>query len=247
MLNFVLCDDNKNILDKISKMLELILIENDYEGQITYKCNDAKLLLNYIDKNQVDVLILDINLNSNISGISLAKEIRKNNKQMYIIFTTGHLEYVLLAYKVKTFDYLPKPITMERLSQTISRLFEDFQTDSKKFIRVGNTKILLKENEVKYIMKENTKLLYRTNTKTYGTYSSFKRISPSLPHNFIRCHKSYIVNMNLIENIDSSNNLILFNNDLSCFIGPKFKKNFMEVFNNYANYTYNDQSFISAK
>lgn len=247
MLRFVLCDDNPNILDKLSAMLESILIQNNYDGEIVYKCHDGKSLLDYVSTNPVDVLLSDINLNSDISGITLANEIRKNNKQMYIIFTTGHLEYALLAYKVKTFDYLPKPITIDRLSQTISRLFDDSQTNHNSFIRVGNTKILLKENEVNYIMKNNMKILYCTDIKNYETYSSFTKIMPSLPKHFIRCHKSYIVNINRIENIDSSKNTIFFNNNITCSIGPKFKKYFMEVFNNYANFNYNNEYFISAK
>lgn len=166
---------------------------------------------------------------------------------MYLVFTTGHLEYALLAYRVKTFDYLPKPITIDRLSQTISRLFDDSQTNSNSFIRVGNSKILLKENEVNYIMKNNMKILYCTNERTYEAYSSFAKIMPSLPKNFIRCHKSYIVNMNRIENIDSSKNTIFFNNNITCSIGPKFKKYFMEVFNNYANFNNNDKRFVSTK
>lgn len=247
MLNFVLCDDNKNILDKLALMLETILIKNDYDGKIVYKCYNANSLLDYINNNTVDVLLLDINLNSNISGITLADEIRKNNKQMYIIFTTGHLEYALLAYKVKTFDYLPKPITKDRLSQTIARLFADSQTNITTFITVGNTGILLKENDVNYIMKNTMKLIYCTNDKNYETYSSFAKVIPLLPENFIRCHKSYIVNMNAIKNVDSTKNQITFNNDIICSIGPKFKKNFMEVFNNYANNTYTNKHLISAK
>ena len=247
MLNFVLCDDNKNILDKLAIMLESILINNDYDGQIVYKCHDANSLLDYVKNNSVDVLLLDINLNSNISGIALADEIRKTNKRVYIIFTTGHLEYALLAYKVKTFDYLPKPITIDRLSQTISRLFADSQTNPDKFIRVGNSKILLKGNDVNYIMKNNMKIIYCTNNQKFETYSSFSRIMPSLPENFIRCHKSYIVNINNIKNIDSTKNQIIFNEDILCSIGPKFKKNFMEVFNDYANYTDDNKYFITTK
>ena len=74
------------------------------------------------------------------------------------------------------------------------------------------------------------KLVYCTNSGEYEIYSSFNKIENTLPNNFIRCHKSYIANTNNIINININNNTIIFNNDLSCDIGPKYKNNLMEVF-----------------
>lgn len=102
MLNFVLCDDNEAVLNRLATMLQKVFIKYDYEANIGYKATNATDLFNYLSNNHTDVLILDINLKADISGIDLAKEIRKTNKNIYIIFTTGHLEYVMLAYKVKT-------------------------------------------------------------------------------------------------------------------------------------------------
>ena len=92
MLNFVLCDDNKNILDKLSHMLENIFIQNDYNAKITYTCDNADDLFDYLSKNNTDVLFLDINLKNKLTGLDIAERIRKKNKKIYIIFTTGHLE-----------------------------------------------------------------------------------------------------------------------------------------------------------
>ena len=140
MLNFVLCDDNLNIVKKLKEMLEILFVKNDIDAQVKFITDSPEELLNYEKENTIDVLILDINFNSNISGIELAKNIRKNNKKVYIIFSTGHLEYSLLAYSVKTFDYLPKPITLERLEVTLTRLLDDIDSapPSKKFIKLNN-------------------------------------------------------------------------------------------------------------
>ena len=135
MLNFVRCDDNLNIVNKLKEMLELLFVKNDVDAKVGFYSDNPKKILEYEKENIVDVLVLDINLNSNISGIDLAKEIRKRNKKVYVIFLTGHLEYSLIAYSVKTFDYLPKPITIERLEVTLNRLLEDLSTStSSKFI-----------------------------------------------------------------------------------------------------------------
>ena len=230
MLNFVLCDDNLNIVKKLKEMLEMLFIKHDLEAKIGLCTDIPEKVLEYEKNNIVDVLILDINLNSHISGIDLAKEIRKRNKKVYLIFSTGHLEYSLIAYSVKTFDYLPKPLTIERLEITLNRLLDDLSnSSSKKFIKLNN-KTIINENEISYIKKDGMKLIFCTGSKNYETYSSFNRIEGLLPDNFVRCHKSYIANTDSIQNINTNNNTILFYNDLTCDIGPKYKNNLMEAF-----------------
>lgn len=230
MLNFVLCDDNLNIVKKLKEMLEILFLKNDIDAEVTFFSDNPEDVLQYEKENSVDVLILDINLNSNISGIDLAKKIRKNNKNVYIIFSTGHLEYSLLAYSVKTFDYLPKPITLERLEVTLNRLLDDLSNNStKEFIQL-NKKTIINEKEINYIKRNGMKLVFCTNNGDYESYNSFSKIENTLPSNFVRCHKSYIANTENIINININNNKINFGNDLFCDIGPKYKNNLMEVF-----------------
>ena len=235
MLNFVICDDNLHIANKLKEMLEIIFLKNDISAKVSFVSNNANDTFNYVSNNIVDVAILDVNLNSDISGIDLAKQIRKNNKNIYLIFSTGHLEYSLVAFSVKTFDYLPKPITLERLEITINRLLDDIKTTNKQFINIDN-KTIINPDEINYIKKDGMKLVFCTNNKNYTTYNSFNNIKNILPDNFIRCHKSYIAN---IQNIKAINkNTINFHNNLSCEIGSKYKNNLMEVFK-YGNTTNN--------
>ena len=132
MVNFALCDDNVNILDHLEKMLENIFTKNNFDARVTFKSSNSTDMIDFINKNKIDVVLLDINLKSNKSGLELAKAIRNMHKNTYIIFTTGHLEYAMVAYKFRTFDYLAKPITYDRLEDTIVRLFEDINTAPKR-------------------------------------------------------------------------------------------------------------------
>ena len=232
MLNFVICDDNLNILEKLSQMLEKIFIKNDYEAKITFKSDKPEKILEYVRENKVDVAILDIELKTNKSGLDLANEIRKINKDIYLIFTTAHLEYVMLAYKYKTFDYIPKPITYVRLEETISRLFEDINGLPKRYIKIDNKKTIIDESEVLYIKRDGMKLIFHTKSRDYETYSSFNKIQSALPNNFVRTHKSFIANINNITNLDPVSNIIYFNNDSTCDIGPKFKNDLIKEVNN---------------
>ena len=229
MLNFVLCDDNELILVKLCKMLESIFINNNLSAQIVFSSTNSEETLEYVLNNEVHVLLLDIELKSKLSGIEIANIIRKENKCIYLIFTTGHLEYGLIAYQCKTFDYLSKPITMERLESTILRLFEDLTSKPKNFLKLENANTVINLDSVQYIQKDGMKLIFYTDNREYKIYSSFIKISKSLPQNFIRCHKSYIINIDKVTNIQASTNTVLFENN-KCFIGPKYKNNLMEVF-----------------
>lgn len=231
MLNFVLCDDNELILTKLCKMLESIFINNKLSGQIALSSTNPEEVLDYVLNNEVNVLLLDIDLKSKLSGIEIANIVRKKNKTMYLIFTTGHLEYGLIAYQYKTFDYLSKPITLERLESTILRLFEDIECKPKNFLKLENKNTVINLDSVQYIQKDGMKLTIFTDTREYKIYSSFGKISESLPDNFIRCHKSYIVNTDKITNIEANSNIVQLEHG-ECYIGPKYKNNLMEVFRN---------------
>ena len=236
MLNFVICDDNQNLLDRLEKMLETLFTKNGYEASVVYKSDNADDILNYIDHNVADVLMLDINLKSSKSGLELAEEIRKRKKNPYIIFTTGHLEYAMIAYKYKTFDYLAKPIVYDRLEETLTRLFEDANELSKSYIKIDSKNTLVDSAEIDYIKRDGMKLVFCTASRDYDTYSSFNKFQDRLPATYIRCHKSYIANINQIKDVEPVSGIITFTDGHTCEIGPKYKREFMEVLNNYGNF-----------
>lgn len=236
MLSFIICDDNLNILDRLEKMLEKIFTKNNYDASVVFKSDNADDILSYIDNHDADVLMLDINLRSNKSGLELAEEIRKRKKNAYIIFTTGHLEYAMVAYKYKTFDYLPKPITYDRLEDTVIRLFKDANEVSKKYIKIDNKNTIIDESEIQYIKRDGMKLVFHTSSRDYDTYSSFNKFQEKLPDTYVRCHKSYIANLNQIKDVEPVAGTITFMDGNTCDIGPKYKKDFMEVLKDYGNF-----------
>ena len=236
MLNFVICDDNLNILDRLEKMLENVFTKNNYEATVTFKSGNSEDILEHIANNRVDAIFLDINLKSNRTGLLLAEEIRKMNKNLYIIFTTGHLEYAMVAYKYKTFDYIAKPITYDRLEETVTRLFEDINGVPKKYLKIDNKNTLVDESEVQFIKRDGMKLVFHTPSRDYDTYSSFNKFQDRLPENYVRCHKSCIANISQIKDVEPVTGTITFKDDSTCYIGPKYKSNLMEVLKQYGNF-----------
>ena len=235
MLKFSICDDNINFVNRLSHTLESIFIQYDLKATIDFKTTNPFDLLNYVKEHTIDVLILDIDLKSNITGLNIAKQVRDVNKDCYIIFITAHSEFVFVAYKYKTFDFLCKPINKKILEHTILRLFEDIKhhTYSKKYIKLNNKETIIDENEVQYIERNGMKLIFHTSNSYYETYNSFNKLKSELPTNFVRCHKSFVVNINNISKIEPKSNLIYFKNDTTCSIGPKYKKDFLKEVNFY--------------
>ncbi len=232
MIKFALCDDSQNILDKLSIMLSDIFKEEKFDAVVEYTTTSTSSMLEYLTNHKIDVILLDININTNKDGLNLAESLRKFDKNTYIIFSTGHLEYIMLAYKYKTFDYLAKPVTYDRLKETIIRLFDDINSQTQKYIRIDNKNTLVNASEVQFIKKDGMKLIFHTINHDYETYSSFNKIQPQLPNNYKRCHKSCIANISQIKDIEPVSSTITFNDGSTCSLGPKYKLDIMEVLQN---------------
>lgn len=233
MLNFIICDDEPHMINKLSLLFEKAFIKNDFDAKIAFKTSSPAELLSFMSSNLVNVVVLDIEFkNSKFNGLNIAEEIRKINKDCYIIFITSHFEYVMEAYDYKTFAYLFKnSISVDTLSDTLNRLFDDISGCSTKFLKIDGKGNFVDLNDVQFIEKNSMKLIYHTSHGILETYNSFSRIVDKLPDNFVRCHKSFVANINNIVHISLNDSKITFKNDEVCYIGPKYKNLFMEVIN----------------
>ena len=231
MLNFIICDDEIHMINKLSQLFEKAFLKNDFDAKIVLKTSNYKELLSFMSSNLVNVVVLDIEFkNSKLNGLNIAEEIRKVNKDCYIIFITSHFEYIMEAYDYKTFAYLFKnSISIDTLSDTLKRLFDDISGTSTKFIKIDGKGTFLDLNDVHFIEKNGMKLIYHTSHEIFETYNSFSKIADLLPNKFVRCHKSFIANVNNIVHISLADSSITFKNDEICYIGPKYKNSLMEV------------------
>ena len=231
MLNFIICDDNIHMLNKLSLLFEKAFVQNDFDAKIVLKTQNYKDIMTFMSSSIVNVIVLDIEFkDSELNGLDIANEIRKINKDCYLIFITSHFEYLLEAYDYKTFAYLFKnSISVDTLSETLKRLFDDISGSKKRFLKIDNKGTFVDLNDIQFIEKRGMKLIYHTLYKCYETYNSFSKIELVLPNNFIRCHKSFIANITNIVSISLSDNSIIFKNGDVCYIGPKYKNYFMEM------------------
>lgn len=209
MIKIAVCDDNK---DELSNMAQLI---DQYRASKHFNC-EYELFLNGLELAYVlekgrrfDIYCLDI-LMPGFSGIDLAKEIRTIDKNASILFLTSSPEFALESYSVKASNYLIKPISKEKLFTTFDDIIEDLR------IKDNEDSIIVKSNEgIEKILTSNLvfaevigrNVHYHTlSGKVITCRESFSAVYHNLMKYgcFLKTHRSYIVNMQYIDNIKNN-------------------------------------------
>ncbi len=218
MLRIGICDDDIHSINYAKKLIESQLIALDFDADITIYTTDQQEIYTEIAKRNIDILFLDINFNNGKDGISFAKELRVVNKKFKLVFVTSHFEYAMLAFSCKTFDYILKPLDMDKVSVVLARLKDDLTSAHTRLIKI-NKDYTLRTEDILFIEHSKSKTTIYTKDAVYETCLSLNTIIKSLPDSFIRNHRSYIVNKNEIVKIDKENKIIYFDNNLNCPLG----------------------------
>lgn len=202
MIQIVLCEDQIQHQKTIEKFLQKILGENNTEYNLRiYKSGEE--LLNDYPKN-VDIFILDIQMEK-INGMDVARKIREIDKNKpEIIFTTSLVEYIQEGYEVRAYRYLLKPIKYENLKKHILSCIDEVINKKDKFILIENKNetYKIKIEEITYIEIHRKDMSMHTESKIYKTKMTMDKIEKELKnYNFYRCHKSFLVNIDYVENI----------------------------------------------
>jgi len=154
-----------------------------------------------IDNEEVDLIFLDIQL----PGMTGLNFLRSLTNPPLVVFTTSYPEYALESYEFNVIDYLLKPISYERFSKTIDKIFDGkiFKDDSKEIKSFHREHIFIKSNskflrvsfaEIIFIEGMKDYLKIHTHEHTIITHQTMGEMENILPAGqFIRIHKSYIV------------------------------------------------------
>ena len=111
----VLIDSDKEALVRLKKLLEKF-----EEIEIIGAFKDAGKGLDFVLKNELDLTFVQIEM-SKLSGLEIAEEINKRNKDVKIILISDHSHYAIKALKIAVFDYLLKPISIDELKKSLKR------------------------------------------------------------------------------------------------------------------------------
>jgi len=169
--------------------------------------------VNYINEHRdIDITFLDIDM-PDISGLDVADLIYNNTA---IIFTTGHDSYAVEGFNKNISDFLLKPISFVRFVKSLNKVIESLKKSNTKsdkyfFVNPGTKGKVLKINfdDVEYIEGLNNYIVIHTPTDKHVIYLTMKEMEAGLPADiFIRVHKSHIVNINKVTQIEGNKVII---------------------------------------
>ncbi|MHB1277712.1 MAG: LytR/AlgR family response regulator transcription factor [Bacteroidia bacterium] len=177
-------------------------------------CKNAFELLALINQKQVDVVLLDIDI-PEISGIDFIRSIKD---PPLVIFTTAYPQYALESYELNAIDYLVKPISLDRFVKAIHKLPQagasknqlppdpDTQADRVLFVRSEGKWIKIDVSRIWFIEGVKDYIRLWMDDGRVVIHSTMKNFEEQIVNHsrFIRVHKSFIVNLDFIEEIDTN-------------------------------------------
>ncbi len=216
MIKTMIVEDEKLARDELNYQINL-----NSNFKVVFEAADGKKALDILNKNSIDLLFLDIKI-PGISGIEIARTLKENENSPYIIFTTAYDEYAVEAFQLSAVDYLLKPISDQRLQESLARAKKEIKKNSNfnqqlenLFSNLNSSKhkdclnkiavmekdyyLMLNFKDIYYFSTKEKKVWANCHKKSYMTGFKLKELENMLPDQFFRIHKSYIVNLKHIK------------------------------------------------
>ncbi|MCR8744028.1 LytR/AlgR family response regulator transcription factor [Romboutsia lituseburensis] len=210
MFKVVICEDCENSRELIKETLKEIQNNNKYTIKTIEFENGEELVNNYPEN--IDIFMLDIEMGK-LSGMDVAREIRKRDNNTQIIFTTGNPSYLQEGYEVRAYRYLIKPFSVDELKQHVLACINDIKIKKSKNIVVQEKNNIYKIpiDEILYIEVYKKDITIHTKNSEYQVKMSITNIEKELiQYNFFRCHRSYLVNLKKVDSLKG--NIIIIKN-----------------------------------
>lgn len=228
MIKCIAIDDEPLALKQIVSYVEktpFLLLAESFESALE--------ALSWLSENEIDLMFVDINM-PDLSGMEFVKSLNQPPK---VIFTTAYSEYALEGFQVDAVDYLLKPISYSDFLKAAQKAKDRFfsgkvpneQLDSNEdflFIKTEYKLQRINLKDIKYVesMREYVRI-YLENQSPVMTLLSMKKLAEHLPQkDFMRVHRSFIVNLNKVSTIER--NRIIFDKDVYIPVSEQYKDNF---------------------
>ncbi len=202
MLHIAICDDEKDFVTHLTKLLKQYACEADEEIKVSAFYDGMELIDGY--DTTIDLIFLDIQMKL-VDGLRTAERIRQMDEKVGIIFLTTLTQCALEGYKYQAANYIIKPMKYVRLKAELEQWRKRSQRHDRPAIVVANDfgkyKIFL--NTLQYVETFNRNLLLHTEQENIICYRSMKELEQELvAHGFVRCHTSYIVNLFFVKGVN---------------------------------------------
>lgn len=194
-----ICDDEEKQRAYMKSLVERWLRQTFHHVKIQEYANSEQFLFEQAyDRTQI--LFLDIEMEK-MDGIALAREIRKHNRQMQIIFVTGYMEYIQEGYDVEALHYLLKPVSQEKIDSVLERAVERLKTaDAVFLVECGGEVLRLPLKEIRFIeSNRNYNIIHADHD--YEMRGTLSELEEKLDEAFVRVGRSCLVNLHYVRRI----------------------------------------------
>lgn len=225
-LNCVVIDDDeisRQIVEKFIEKAEILTLLQSYSS-----ANDA---INDLAKADIDILFLDVEM-PEVSGFDLMRNLTTNP---YVVMITAKPEYALDAFEYDVVDYLLKPITYPRFLKAVNKVQElststiSGNNSEDLFVKHNSRYIKIPSSEIQWIEAIGDYVEIWTGDRKYIAHTTMKALEKRLAKAiFVRVHRSYIVRLNSITEIEDSTLVI---NKKVIPIGKSFRDELMAQLN----------------
>lgn len=246
MIRAAICDDENTMLDYLYEQISKEFEKQNADVHID-KFTSGNVFLNEHKAEPYDVVFLDIRM-PDISGFDVAVELRKLSEKVYIIFITTENTLVYDSFSFQPFDFIPKTPPSElstddaakfflrRIMNVIARLLNQITTATTVCLPLPyNQKIIVNISDIQMIQSVRNYAEYViTEREPIRIRAKLDDIEGGLDrHLFARPHKSYIVNMDYIKDIDGSNMMVKLKNGMIVPISKTYKRDFEAAYINF--------------
>lgn len=200
--NIVIFDDDKTQCEIIKKMVD------EYRPELLRDIvcmSDRNELDRYMEfHNRLDILITDICIDeTGETGIDIVKKLHVISPATQIIYTTGYVEYCEEVYETNHISFIRKPISRERLAAALDKAVRNIAGMEERIHRItnGHNIVNLNPENILYIESNKRKLVYTCTDGIVEAYGKLSDIEQQLGNEFVRCHKSFLVNIGHIKEL----------------------------------------------
>lgn len=195
-----ICDDDRADIAYISSIVAKWSNNTHTLINIDTFLSAEEFLFHYTEDKSYHILLLDIEMRQ-MNGVELAKNIRKSNKEIQIVFITGYMEYISDGYDVEALHYLMKPVKEDKLYDVLLRAVRKIKYNERclllslqgQVVRVPLYEIMYLEVQKNYVNIHSNELI--TVKKTLS------EVEKELDDSFFRTGRSYIVNLKFIKKV----------------------------------------------
>lgn len=205
-LNVLIADD-----EPIAREILLSFVARVPQLCVVAVCKNAQEVITAVNNNTVHLMLLDINM-PEISGIDALKMLRNPPP---VIFTTAYTQYAVESYELNTVDYLLKPFSFDRFLKAINKAIDQREhhrtltelPDNDLFVKADGKLVKINTEDLILVAAEKDYVKLFTADKSLMILSTMKNMEEQLSAfpQFIRVHKSYIVNLSHITEVDGNN------------------------------------------